>query len=110
MRAMQGSSGIDVNSPNKKKVGEESQPRHSAAEVRRTIVLLFGEDKKMTPDEVERAVALKLPDARHGLVSGQMRVLLDGKYLGPVKEDSRQLALTEAGRRWLSGIRALSGG
>lgn len=103
------SSGIGVDSDQELKVAEDSEPRYSAADVRRTIIVVFGKDKKMTPDEVERAVAMKIPDAKHGLVSSQLRVLLDGKYVGPVEEDSRQLGLTEAGRRWLSGIRALSG-
>jgi hypothetical protein len=88
---------------------EDDRPRSSAADVRRTIVVAFGSDKRLTPDEVERAVNLKLPHARHGLITTQLRVLEDGDYVKPVKGDSRQLTLTETGKRWLSGIRALSG-
>jgi len=103
------SGGTDVGYDEKRKAAEGSKPRYSAADVRRTIVVMFDNETRMTPDKVEHAVAGKLPDVRHGLVSSQLRVLLDGNYVGPVEEDSRQLALTERGRRWLSGIRALSG-
>jgi hypothetical protein len=89
--------------------GVEDAPRHSAAEVRRTIVLLLGDGKRMTPDEVERAISLRMPTALHGMVNSQLRVLQDGEYVEPSRDDSRRLALTESGKRWLSGIQALSG-
>lgn len=89
--------------------GVGGQPDSSAADVRRTIVVALGGDKQLTPDEVERAVNLKLPHARHSLVTSQLRVLQDGEYVEPVEGNSRQLALTVTGKRWLSGIRALSG-
>lgn len=89
--------------------GVAGDPSHSAADVRRTIVVLLGDGKKMTPDEVEKAITSRLPAARHGVVTSQLRVLQDGRYVQPVKDDSRQLTLTATGRRWLSGIRALSG-
>jgi hypothetical protein len=84
------------------------EPRHSAADVRREIVVLIGRDAEMTPAEVEKAITRQMPAARHGIVTSQLRVLKDGHYVQPAKNDTRRLTLTDSGRRWLSGIESLS--
>lgn len=86
-----------------------SEPRRSAAAVRRAIVRALGEGRK-TPNEIEKAAAVILGPVAHASIDTQLRVLLDGDYVAAAKDDARKVELTDSGERWLRGIRALSAG
>jgi len=85
------------------------EPRTSAASVRRAIVRVLEEGQK-TPDQVEKEAAVVLGRAARPSIQAQLRVLTDGDYVAAAKGDARKVQLTDTGRRWLRGIRALSAG
>jgi hypothetical protein len=74
------------------------------------IVRVLAAGEGMTPDQLQRAVTVKLPTARGGAVKQQLRVLRDSEYVEAMEGDARKVTLTDSGRRWALGIRALSGG
>ena len=81
-----------------------------AAKVRREIVRLLVPDKTMTPAEIQRAVALRLPTAERASITAQIRALRDSQYVTASESDTRKLALTKSGVRLSDGIEALAVG
>jgi hypothetical protein len=85
------------------------RPRQSAARVRRAIVQVLSPDNKLTPDEVQQRVGSMLGGTEHASIKAQLRVLLDGSYVSRSDSDTRKVSLTDSGRRWSRGIKALVG-
>ncbi len=104
-----GRGGTDAQQTQAKSSGA-SLPRQSAAKVRREIVRVLAPDKTMTPAEIQRAVALRLPAAERASITAQIRALRDSQYVTTFESDTRKLALTESGVRWSDGIEALAVG
>ncbi|MGI8801039.1 MAG: hypothetical protein ACR2KV_02540 [Solirubrobacteraceae bacterium] len=85
-------------------------PRQSAAKVRREIIRVLAPDRAMTPNEIQQAVAKRLPTAERASIKAQIRALRDSEYVAPSQSDTGKVALTESGVRWSDGIEALAVG
>ncbi len=80
----------------------------SAATVRKTIIQILASTGPSTAKKVEEEVGRLLPAAEKPSVRQQLQALSEGEYVVGAPDEPRCLVLSESGRRWWNGIKALS--
>jgi hypothetical protein len=88
---------------------ETAQP--SPGVTRQAIVIVLAESAgPMTIREIERAVAKRQPSLVRDPVENVVDTLVQDELVERASRDSRRLQLSERGRKFASGVRALAAG
>jgi hypothetical protein len=90
-------------------VTERDTPgRPSAATVRKALIQALAAIEPATAKALEDGVGALLPAAERPSVRQQLQVLREGKYVIEAPDDHRRVILSDSGRRWWAGIKALA--
>jgi hypothetical protein len=86
---------------------QDGPSRPSAATVRKALIQALAAHESTTAKVLEDEVGKLLPTAERPSVRQQLQVLCEGKYVIEAP-DHRRMMLTDSGRRWWTGIEALT--
>lgn len=89
---------------------QDSPGRPSAARVRKALIQALATSESATAKELEDEVGRLLPASERPSVQQQLQVLREGAYIIEAPDDRRRMVLSDAGRRWWNGIKALAPG
>jgi hypothetical protein len=86
----------------------DAGPPPSAATVRKAIIQILADGGPSTAKTIEEKVGKLLPSTEKPSVRQQLQTLIEGGYVIDATDKPRALMLSDSGRRWWSGIEALS--